>query len=555
MRRLAPLTIAVLALFTLIAAPAGAQRDKSSGLDQFLPPAAPAVANADESGEVVTISPEAKYLDEQSAVLIVTMNFAEGWHAWPSADQDVLPEGWDFAIRTAIDVEDPEGVIERIGPIQWPEPHDALVPDISGGPRPVNAKAYSDKSVIFVPLVLKNTAQLGMHTINVTVTYQACDESMCMQPEDVALSVQVGVTPGLVHEDWSGFEGFDPAVFERMRADATLGTRPGDVASTLSADGSASGRTFFGIPVTGGILVLALLAAVGGLILNLTPCVLPVIPIKVMTISHHAGSPGKSLFLGLWMAAGVIAFWISIGLPAALFVEFADPSRIFGIWWVTLGIGLLIGAMGVGIMGLFQINLPKQVYAVNPKADSAWGSFLFGVMTGVLGLPCFGFVAGALLAGAANLAHCNHHDRLCLHRYRHGFALSGACRKALVGFQDSAHRPRKRIGQAGDGPAHACRRRVLPRRRCDGLYLRTSEARCVFAVVEQGCALVARRAACGRCRPLDARANHEYHQEADASPRLWHDGTCLGRRCGCLGCGHHHHGQELRVGGLRRRRS
>jgi thiol:disulfide interchange protein DsbD len=43
------------------------------------------------------------------------------------------------------------------------------------------------------------------------------------------------------------------------------------------------------------------------------------------------------------------------------------------------------------------------VYAVNPKADSPTGSFLFGVMTAVLGLPCFGFVAGALLAGSATL--------------------------------------------------------------------------------------------------------------------------------------------------------
>jgi len=43
------------------------------------------------------------------------------------------------------------------------------------------------------------------------------------------------------------------------------------------------------------------------------------------------------------------------------------------------------------------------VYMINPKADSAGGSFVFGVMTAVLGLPCFGFVAGGLLAGAATL--------------------------------------------------------------------------------------------------------------------------------------------------------
>ena len=39
------------------------------------------------------------------------------------------------------------------------------------------------------------------------------------------------------------------------------------------------------------------LGGVGGLVLNLTPCVLPVIPIKVMTISKHAGSRERTLFL------------------------------------------------------------------------------------------------------------------------------------------------------------------------------------------------------------------------------------------------------------------
>jgi thiol:disulfide interchange protein DsbD len=54
-------------------------------------------------------------------------------------------------------------------------------------------------------------------------------------------------------------------------------------------------------------------------------------------------------------------------------------------------------------MGLFTINLPQSVYMVNPKADNAGGSFLFGIFTAILGLPCFGFVAGGLLAGAATL--------------------------------------------------------------------------------------------------------------------------------------------------------
>ncbi|MCA9294148.1 MAG: thioredoxin family protein [Phycisphaerales bacterium] len=417
MRRLVIAAAAFLGLLVVLAPSGAAQfeqglgKGKGGGMDQFLPPIeAPAVVGPGDAGEVVTIAPlrqEIHGAPGDGVVVLVSMEFQDGWHAWPSAEQDVLPGDWDFAVRTAVELQDVDGVVDRIGPIQWPEPHDNLVPDISGGSKPVSAKTYSGVAPIFVPLVLRADASAGEYSLKVTVSFQACDESMCMPPDDQTVDVTVLVSqePGVP----AAHTGFDASVFDRMRADSTLGTRPGEQveqhdAPTSSVAGTPTGsRTFFGIPVTGGIVVLALLAAIGGLILNLTPCVLPVIPIKVMTISHHAGSPGKSLYLGLWMAAGVIAFWVGIGLPAALFVEFADPSVIFGIWWVTGLIGVLIGAMGVGIMGMFQINLPQKVYAINPKADSAFGSFMFGVMTGVLGLPCFGFVAGALLAGAATL--------------------------------------------------------------------------------------------------------------------------------------------------------
>ena len=100
-------------------------------------------------------------------------------------------------------------------------------------------------------------------------------------------------------------------------------------------------------------------------------------------------------------ATRVAAFWIGVGVPVAATANSIDPSTVFSYWPVTLGMGLIIVLMGLGIMGLFTFSLPKSTYMFNPKADSPSGSFLFGVMTAVLGLPCFGFVAGALLAGVA----------------------------------------------------------------------------------------------------------------------------------------------------------
>ncbi|HZW08643.1 MAG TPA: cytochrome c biogenesis protein CcdA [Phycisphaerales bacterium] len=338
------------------------------------------------------------------AVLAITLDHEPGWHSHTHDPQ--LPASWVetgfVAIPTRIEVTAPEGV--RTGPIQWPEEHIVEV-DLTGSGLPEPYGVYADKAVAFVPVHLPEAAA-GNIEITVAVSYQACDDTTCDRPRTERVSVlMIAADPGapaVPTLDAPLFASFDAGLL------GAAGEPAGDPAATGGA-GPGPRPKFLGfIPLPSsdgavGVLVLAAVAILGGLVLNLTPCVLPVIPIKVLTISKHAGDPARSIYLGGWMALGVIAFWAGIGLPVALFTSVTDPSRIFGIWWVTLGIGVVIAAMGVGIMGAFNIALPQKVYAVSPKADTAWGSFLFGVMTAVLGLPCFGFVAGALLAGAATL--------------------------------------------------------------------------------------------------------------------------------------------------------
>ncbi|MAY74157.1 MAG: hypothetical protein CMJ31_05400 [Phycisphaerae bacterium] len=332
-------------------------------------------------------------------VLAVVLDHQKGWHA--QADPARLNvEGLEPTRITASS----QGAAST-GPIQWPETHMINAENLYLGVDEI--PVFEGRAVAYVPVLVAADAAVGDSvTLTIDLVAQICDDFSCLPPEDVTrtitlpvVSADAAVTPSV---DVELFGSFDPATF----AEATEWDDAA-AAQTLPK-GEAAGPQFFGVQIPsptspGGLVVVSLLAIVGGFILNLTPCVLPVIPIKIMTLSQHAGSPGKSLALGLWMAAGVVAFWVGIGVPVAFVATFTDPSIIFGFWWITLGIGVLIAAMGVGIMGAFAINLPKQVYMVNPKADTAQGSFMFGVMTAVLGLPCFGFVAGALLAGSATL--------------------------------------------------------------------------------------------------------------------------------------------------------
>ncbi len=370
------------------------------------PLASPSTAAAADQPVTISAHPRHATIERGGHLAVaVVLDHADHFHTWPSADQDVLPENVaEFAIRTTIDPANKPAWVERFGAIQWPTPSLAKVADPTGESDLIELMTYQGRAVAYVPIVIAPDAPLGPQQLSFNVGYQACDEISCQAPDDAEVVVRVeiverraatGVQPDAAIE----------ALFTDLKPDAfAVESPPAPAPAPAEASNdSGSSRTFLGFIKVGrsGFVVL-LLAVVGGLVLNLTPCVLPVIPIKVMTISSHAKSPGRSMVLGLWMAAGVVAFWVGISIPAALFTSVADPSRIFGIWWVTTGIGAIIAIMSLGLMGLFEIRLPQSLYVIDPKVDSPWGSFLFGIMTAVLGLPCFGFVVGALLPASAS---------------------------------------------------------------------------------------------------------------------------------------------------------
>ncbi len=389
LRILAPLSRLALGIVLVSVLPAAAQPEfpGAFGQDPF----------ASDSGPEVRVEVKAS-LDEVAPGdqfgLVVVLDHADGWHSQARAEEitvaGLVPTSVLVKARNA-----------KLGPVQWPESHEIMF-DLGDGPEPI--RVYEGRTRIYVPVLIPSETEVGSNVaLDVTLTYQTCDDMVCLAPETLTRTLTLAVVPiedrGDAQQD-DDFVSFDASVFSDR---ALFGE------STEAQVASGARPTFFGFELprpdgAAGLLVFALIAALGGLVLNLTPCVLPVIPIKIMTISSHASSPGKSLYLGSWMAAGVVSFWALLGVLAAAFTEtMADPSRLFGYWFFTLPIGLAIAAMGIGSLGAFTLRLPQAVYKINPKADSGLGSFLFGVMTAVLGLPCFGFVAGALLAGSASL--------------------------------------------------------------------------------------------------------------------------------------------------------
>jgi len=295
---------------------------------------------------------------------------------------------------------------------QWPDTHEIMVG--FGGPA-VPYGVFEGRAIAYVPITVASDASAGPVTLTIRTVFQACDDVVCLAPtplppepgeeassrwsrygERITIDV-VPLSDVKPESEGAVFADFDGSVFGSIRGGESA---PETAAHDVTFD--AFGLSF-GLDTDGaaGLLLLLIVAALGGFLLNLTPCVLPVIPLKIMAISSSAGSRSRTLVLGIAMSLGVIGFWIGIGLAIALLTGFTASNQLFQYPVFTIGIGLIIAAMAVGMCGLFSVRLPASVYMVSPRHDTLTGSFLFGIMTAVLATPCTAPFMGAAMAWAA----------------------------------------------------------------------------------------------------------------------------------------------------------
>ncbi len=276
---------------------------------------------------------------------------------------------------------------------------------------------FKDRFTVIVPVRVSDDAKPGLFKAVVNVSFQACDDLRCLFPSEVSLPVVLEVLP----RDQSTGES-DATIIELHE---TLLKLPHNTAgqSATSETGEPGVVRFdvfgygFAIDSRGGLGLLLMLsvAAVGGALLNFTPCVLPVIPLKIMGLAQAGQSWGKTFALGVSMAVGVIGFWLVLGGAIAGSVALVNTgwgqstgfqgisaaNQLFQYPWVTMSLGAIIAIMAVGMCGLFTLQPPQWVYRFRPQQNSHVGSMGFGVMTAVLSTPCTAPFMGAAAAWAA----------------------------------------------------------------------------------------------------------------------------------------------------------
>ena len=149
------------------------------------------------------------------------------------------------------------------------------------------------------------------------------------------------------------------------------------------------------------------LAFVGGLILNLMPCVLPVLTIKANGLAHAAQKgEGHLKSHGIAYLAGVLVCFIGIGI-ALLILRAAGEQAGLGFQLqyppMVLGLSLLMYIVGLNLLGVFEIG--SSVMGVGSglanKTGMA-GAFFTGLLAAVVGAPCVGPLLAASLGAVVS---------------------------------------------------------------------------------------------------------------------------------------------------------
>lgn len=364
----------------------------------------------------------------------VTVTLPEGLHVQSDAPRD------PSLIPTALTVNAPPGV--TVTRLFYPKPSDFVQ---EGAPQPL--AVFEHEFVAGAELALAPDAPQGPLDIPGQLRYQACDDRVCFGPQTAPITWTIRVLPAA----GTAVDGPDATVFTRLAQGRTVapGAAPttraiartapaapasdADVLTTLdrftvlgTTGGYLSAADFTqfvrdaeqGVQPRGllegrGPLAILVIVLLGGLALNLTPCVLPMVPINLAIIGAgaQAGSRQRGFLLGLAYGAAMALVYGVLGLVVIL------TAGTFGTLnaspWFNLGIAVLFVVLALAMFDVILIDFSSL--AQGPSAQGRRGSmplaFTMGAVAALLAGACVAPVviqvilfSSSLYAGGTTLA-------------------------------------------------------------------------------------------------------------------------------------------------------
>ena len=320
-------------------------------------------------------------------------------------------------IPTVLTVEAPAGV--RVSNLIYPHPEDFT---LEGEKVPL--LVFGNEFVVGATIEVDATVAAGDLKIPGRFRYQACDDKMCFQPRTERFEWSIRVVPAgtnVARDENEISEALSSGRVTEAPAAAAIPlpsgttaapvpTAPGDAVAKLAnfqiqgTTGGYLGSDDFlqfirdseqGVANRGifdgrGPIAILLIILVGGLALNLTPCVLPMIPINLAIIGAgaQAGSRRRGFLLGSTYGAAMAAVYGVLGLIVVLTA--GTFGTINSSPWFNLGIALLFVVLGLAMFDVIDIDFSKYSSGLqNPTQRGTFGlAFFMGAVAALLAGAC-----------------------------------------------------------------------------------------------------------------------------------------------------------------------
>ena len=268
-------------------------------------------------------------------------------------------------------------------------------------PGTLSVTYHNAKVAWRIPIQIPLESVDGIYPIEGFVGYQACTDDSCEEPLGIRFSGELDVK-----------RQSDSATVRQLAIQSTPYSKVVELPTRLTWFDKASTSTLASAPVAAVLSLPQLLskfslALLGGFILNLMPCVLPVIGLKVMSFVNEGKQSGSSVtLLNIWYIAGILSVFLML---AALTIGFRTVTgqsfgwgEQFGNFGLRLGLTILMFAMALSFLGVWEIPIPgfatSQQSSELMRKEGATGAFFKGILTTVLATPCAAPGLGAVFS-------------------------------------------------------------------------------------------------------------------------------------------------------------
>jgi thiol:disulfide interchange protein DsbD len=345
---------------------------------------------------VKVVAPAGPLKAGQTAQVALELNIKSPYHI--NADQPLE----DFLIGTTVDFKAPAGVAYK--KVTFPNPEVRKL-DLSPNPMAIYEGTVKVTAEITLAPDFKGTEL----AIEGAVGYQACDASTCLPPAEAKFSRKVAVMPARAEAGATGTaqgaadQKAEPAKDRKEDAPAIDEA----IAKQKAADIAAAQKT--GAPVEKAaatkaspfgdksLLLTFLLVFLGGLALNLTPCIYPLIPITISYFGGQAeGKKGGVVTHAIFYVIGMAVTYSILGVVAAF------TGSLFGVALqypaVLAGIALIMILLALSMFNLYEFRMPAFLNKMAGGSQKGYfGTFFMGLTVGIIAAPCIGpFVLGLL---------------------------------------------------------------------------------------------------------------------------------------------------------------